>query len=174
MNITKARVACGVIIKEGIDGDEILVLKRSPDDHWPHAMDLPRGKCDGGNGGTNTNEKLIRCLRREVKEETGLDIDPLGYIDQFTYMADRGTRETTQYNFLCQMKDPKQEVRLSREHSEYIWVSSMGQIELMLMPEMKKTVSKVFNNEYKLVDYGMASSQLAIDETINIYLEKIQ
>ncbi len=163
---TRTKVACGVIIRESDGEKEVLLLRRSPDDHWPLHYDLPRGNCDKPLG-----EKLLHCLHREVKEEAGLDIIPVGYIDKFTYIADEGTRHTTQYNFLCRMKDPNQQVRLSEEHSEHVWVSSVGEIELFLNPEMKKTVVKVLNPNEKIVDYP--ENEMS-EETIEEYLKKIQ
>lgn len=164
--ITRMKVACGIIIRENNEGKEVLLLRRSPDDHWPNHYDSPRGKCDKPLG-----EKLIHCLKREVKEESGLDIIPIQFIDKFTYVADEGTRHTTQYNFLCRMRDPNQQVRLSKEHSEYVWVSSVGEIELFLNPEMKKTIVKVLNPDEKIVDYP--ENEMS-EETIEEYLKKIQ
>ena len=150
----KMNCACGIIIKKGPNGENlVLLLKRSPDDHWPHHYDCPRGKCDGGEGKKNPNEKIIPCLKREVKEETGLDIKPILFIDKFKYLADRGTRETTQYNFLCKIINPNQKIKLSKEHCEYKWISSVGEIELMLLPEMKKTISKILNPLEQIVNY---------------------
>lgn len=164
--VTVSKVACGVIIREKDGGKEVLLLRRSPDDHWPLHYDLPRGGCDKPPG-----EKLLHCLHREVKEETSLDIIPVGFVDKFTYIADEGTRRTTQYNFLCRMRDPNQQVRLSEEHSEYVWVSSVGEIELFLNPEMKKTVVKVLNPDEKIVDYP--ENEMS-EETIEEYLRRIQ
>lgn len=149
----RMKVACAVIMKKGEHGENlVLALRRSPDDHWPLHWDLSRGKCDGGNK-ENSSEKIITCLKREAKEESGLDVVPIKFIDKFKYLADNGTRETTQYNFLCRLKNPDQEVRLSKEHDEYKWVSSISEVELMLQPEMKKTIVKVLNPEKKIVDY---------------------
>ena len=98
------KVAGAIIMKKGINGENlILLIQRSSSDHWPLYFEIPRGKCDKGK-----NEKLIHCLKREVKEEVGLDIIPIKYIDKFQYLADKGTRRSTQYNVLCKMKNPKQ------------------------------------------------------------------
>jgi 8-oxo-dGTP pyrophosphatase MutT (NUDIX family) len=44
---------------------EILMIRRSPDDVWPNVWEFPRGKC-------NAKEKMVDCLKREVREEAGL------------------------------------------------------------------------------------------------------
>lgn len=162
----KVKVSCGVIIREEDGEGQVLLLRRSPDDHWPLHYDLPRGKCDKPPG-----EKLNHCLKREVKEECGLDVIPVKYIDKFTYVADNGNRESTQYNFLCRMVDPNQQIRLSREHCNFVWVSSVGEAELFLNPEMKKTVSKVLNPDDQIVNYP--ENEMG-EETIKEYLKRIQ
>ena len=146
---TFVRVAGGVIMKEGENGEKlILLIKRAEDDHYPNFWEFPRGKCDKG-----VNEKLIPCAKREIKEECGLDVKLIKFIDKFSYLADRGTRKSTQYNFLCKMKDPNQEVKLSKEHDDFKWVQSVGEVELLCLPEIKKTISKILNVEDSIVTY---------------------
>jgi len=147
---TYVNVAGGVIIKEGENNESlVLLIRRAPDDHWPLRYEFPRGKCDKG-----SSEPLINCLKREIKEETGLDVIPLKFIDKFSYVAEKGTRKSTQYNYLCKMKDPNQPVKLSKEHDEYKWIGSVGEVELMVAPECKKTISKVLNTDIQIVNYS--------------------
>ena len=154
------KVAAGIICKKG-DNDELLVLliQRAADDHWPLMYEVPRGKCDKPIG-----EDIIHCLKREVKEETGLDIIPLRFIDKFVYLADRGTRKTTQYNFLCKLKNPEQNIKLSKEHDNLTWITSLGEAELYVTSELKKTLSKVLNQDSKIVEYP--DNDLTIKESI--------
>jgi len=152
----KINVAGGVIIKKSETGDDILLLiQRSSDDNYPLFFEFPRGKCDKGD-----KNRLTDCLKREVKEETGLDVIPIKFIDKFTYIADEGERESTQYNYLCKLKDPNQEVKLSKEHQDYKWVSSVGEVELLCQPEIKKTISRVFNTEMKTVIYPEKNEEI--------------
>ena len=138
--VKEINVSAGIIFKEQ-KGEKpaLLLIQRSKDDHYPLFYEIPRGKCDKG-----TNEDLMSCLKREVKEETGLDIIPLKFIDKFQYTADKGTRLSTQHNFLCKMKDPTQQVKLSKEHQNYQWITTAGEAELMVLPEMKKSIIKAF------------------------------
>ena len=145
----KINVAGGVIIKEGENGETmVLLIQRAHDDFFPDHFEIPRGKCDKPIG-----EDLIHCLIREVKEETGLDIEPIKFIDKFSYLADKGTRESIQHNYLCKMKDPNQKVKLSKEHQDFKWVQTVGEVELFVLPEIKKTISKVLNQDAKIVEY---------------------
>ena len=115
---------------------EILMIKRAPDDNWPNVFEFPRGKCDRG-----PKEKIIDCLKREVREETGLKFKVISYLNKYTYVADKGKRRSTQYNYLCELDPPDQEVQLSKEHSEYKWITSKGQVDLLAFAEIENTLN---------------------------------
>ena len=53
--------AGGVVVRDGPDGPEVLLVHRPAQDDWS----LPKGKLDPG-------ETLKKAARREVEEETGL------------------------------------------------------------------------------------------------------
>lgn len=115
---------------------EILMIRRSPDDNWPNVWEFPRGKCK-----YNPDEKIHDCLRREVKEETGLTFKVISYLGKYTYIADKGKRRSTQYNFLCKLVPPDQEIKLSKEHSEHKWVSGKGQVDVLAVGEIEDTLN---------------------------------
>ena len=115
---------------------EILMIKRAPDDNWPNVFEFPRGKCDRG-----PKEKIIDCLKREVREETGLKFKVISYLNKYTYVADKGKRRSTQYNYLCELDPPDQEVQLSKEHSEHKWITSKGQVDLLAVAEIEDTLN---------------------------------
>lgn len=161
------KAAAGIIYKEEDDRRFILLIQRSADDHWPLHYEFPRGKCDKPIG-----EDIINCLKREIKEETGLDIIPIKFIDKFTYLADAGKRKTTCYNYLCQMKDPNQKIKLSIEHSDYKWIGEVGEAANLVMPEQRETIEKILNPERGLTlepDNSFSNSN-----KIEEYLNKIQ
>ena len=139
----KMNSAAGVIVRLNEDGTkQVLLIQRAPDDHWPHHWEFPRGKCDHGK-----LEDTTICVKREIKEETGLDIQVIGLIDKFEYLADGGTRLTTCYNYLCKMDPPNQKIKLSKEHQDYKWISEVGQAALLVLPDQKRTIEKVLNND---------------------------
>lgn len=157
----EVNVAGAVILKFNDEKTKsILLIQRAADDNWPLIFEFPRGKAE-------ENEDLKECLKREVKEETGLDINILEYIDKFEYIAEHGKRKTTQYNFLCKMKDPNQKIKLSKEHQDFKWVSSVGEVELLVPSEMKKTISKVLNTDIQIVNYPKTKD--IIEETQRIW-----
>lgn len=115
---------------------EILMIRRAPDDHWPNVWEFPRGKCDKG-----PKEKIIDCLKREGGEEVGLKFRVVAYLNKYTYVADKGKRRSTQYNFLCELVPPDQEIKLSKEHSEYKWVTAKGQVDVLAVGEIEDTLN---------------------------------
>ncbi len=151
---TRTNVAAAIIVKEGENGEKlVLLIQRSADDHWPLYWEIPRGGCDFGNRNSGKDEPLIKCLKRETKEECGLDVRPIKLIDKFSYIADQGTRKSTQYNYLCEMTKKNQEVKLSHEHQDFKWVQSIGEVELFVLSEIKKSITKVFNLDKQIVTY---------------------
>lgn len=160
-------VAAGVIVKKGEnDEDLILLIQRDENDHWPLHWEFPRGKCDKPVG-----ENLIHCCKREIKEETGLDVIPMFEIDTFEYIADEGTRKTTSHNYYCKLKDPNQPVKLSKEHQSYQWVQSVGEVEMLVFADQKKTIEKVFNKELQIVSYP--ENDYTKNNTVEEYLNKL-
>jgi len=159
----KVNVAGAIIIKMGDEGKPVvLLIQRSADDHWPLYWEIPRGKCDKGD---DTN--ITKCLKREIKEETGLDIYPIKFVDKFQYVADNGKRVSTQYNFLCLMKNENQEVKLSKEHSNFKWVYSVGEVELLVNSELKRSIAKAFNYREQIVNYDLDNEVIQkIEESI--------
>jgi 8-oxo-dGTP pyrophosphatase MutT (NUDIX family) len=162
-------VAGAVILKKNKDLNvwEVLLIRRTPQDRWPLHWEYPRGKCN------SSDKNLKDCLIREVKEEVGLDVEIIRFIDKFEYLADGGARKSIQYNFLCTLKDDKQPVVLGlNEHDMFKWVSSMGEVELLTLPDIKKTIVKVLNINSKLVDYPHTTSTRKIKEMIDQFMEK--
>ena len=152
MSITRyVNVAAGVILMKEDDQEKMLLIQRSAEDRWPLHWEFPRGKCE-------TNEDIRKCLRREIKEETGLDVEIFKFIKKFQYVADGGERLTTQHNFLCYVKDPNQQVKLSNEHEDFKWVSTKGEVDLLMNSEMKKIVEEVFKTEVVEENVGMDSA----------------
>lgn len=79
------------------------MVKRAMTDSYPGRWEYPGGKVDPG-------ETAWQALVREVKEETGLDIQVISFV--------------TRNEWFCMMKDPRQEVKLSPEHSDYKWIDN--------------------------------------------------
>ena len=168
-NVEKTvNAAAGVIMRIGDNNrTEVLLIQRASDDHWPLHWEFPRGKCDKPIG-----EDLIHCMKREVKEETGLDVIPVEKIDVHEYLADGGKRKTFCHNYLCMLKNPDQKVKLSKEHDSFKWITEMGEVELMVMPEQKKTLEKIFHSDRSIVSYPHDQRNQTIEEYLN-YINEV-
>ena len=105
------KVVVGAVIhRNGL----ILLLKRRGDDFMGGLVELPSGTVDSG-------EAIIDALKREVREETGLEIDDIdSFIGTFDYTSGSG-KKTRQLNFL--IHTDKQEIKLNpEEHTESYWL----------------------------------------------------
>ena len=97
------------------EDSEVLVLKKSDDGLWC----LPGGWMDVG-------ETPLETARREVREEAGVEIEPLGYIAINTKGPDTHSNLVChQINILVASKLIKKatKINLSHEHSEYRWIN---------------------------------------------------
>lgn len=99
---------------------EILLLRRSKTDiRRPLQWDLPGGLVDPG-------EDLISSIRREVKEESGQNVDTLTLVYATTEVRNWNDHEgdhTDNVTFLFYTASSKTEdVAISYEHDKYQWV----------------------------------------------------
>lgn len=161
------KAAAGVICKEGENGEKmVLLIQRAADDFWPLHFEFPRGKCDKPIG-----ENTQHCALREIKEETGLDVEIVKFLDKFEYLADKGTRKTTCYNFLCKMKNPNQKIKLSKEHGAFKWITQISEAALMILSDQKRTLEKVLSKENSIS--STPDNQFTKNNSIDEHLERI-
>ncbi|MBS3052626.1 MAG: NUDIX domain-containing protein [Candidatus Aenigmarchaeota archaeon] len=99
-----------IIEKDG----KILVLKRSSKDPFSaDCWDLPGGVMNFG-------EEVVAALKREVKEECGLEIETLSPMDVSTRIDNE--EQYVAVTFICEYKSGT--VKLSKDHSEFKWVDA--------------------------------------------------
>ncbi len=101
-------------------GTEYLLVKRSSsDEDCAGFWEMPSGKLELG-------ETVEEGLKREVLEETGIDITP--YDKQIVgiseYSSDKpdGTRYSVQLNYVVPVPT-KVPVNLSAEHTDWVWAT---------------------------------------------------
>jgi len=161
-------VSAGVVMKYGENNERlVLLIQRSKDDHWPLHWEFPRGQCDKPVG-----EDTKKCIVREIKEETGLDIKPVTLLGIFDYLADGGKRKSICHNYLCKLIKPDQKVKLSKEHADFKWVSEAGQIQLMVLPDQLKILQRVLNPERKIMN--IPKNDFSQNNNIEEYLKRVQ
>lgn len=100
----------GFIVKDG----KVLIVKRALDDaHKPGIWEPVGGRLEPG-------ENPFIGLKREVKEETNLDVEVLNPLDVAHFMREDG-QNITMILFLC--KALNDSVKLTEEHIEFEWVA---------------------------------------------------
>ena len=109
----KLQVGVKALIK---NNGKILLMKRSNKYKKTQANDI----WDIPGGRINPGEEPEDGLKREIKEETGLDIEEIKQIlDTSTVYKDK-EKQIIRITYLCTAKN--HEVKLSDEHTEYQWI----------------------------------------------------
>ena len=158
-------VAAGLIVKEGDNGEKmVLLIQRAADDHWPLHFEFPRGKCDKGD-----SDDPRACAVREIKEETGLDVEIVSFLGKFVYYAMAGKRKSVCYNYECRMKNANQKVKLSHEHEGYKWITQAGEAELLVHPDQKRFIQQILSQENPIV--SQPENNFTKNNTVEEYLE---
>ncbi len=129
------KIVVGGVIMDS--SGKVLILKRKQDDFMGGICELPSGNME-------KNETIEESLKREIKEETNLDVKKIKYyINSFDYLSSSG-KKARQYNFLVEVFDGD---ILLTEHDEYIFMSIDGIRESSnISREVKDTLEIAFFN----------------------------
>jgi len=104
------RVAAKALIMKN---RKVLLLKRSShEDVYKDLWDIPGGRLSMG-------EALQNGLKREAKEEIGLNIKVLKPFCVWDFMADKQT-QIVGVTFICSLSG-RGKIRLSKEHVDFLW-----------------------------------------------------
>lgn len=98
------------------DKKKVLVMKRaSCNDYMPLTWDIPGGTVEIG-------ETVEQALIRELKEEAGIDIEPLHPIYAYSNLSQLPKRQTIQLVYVCKYRGG--DIVLNpEEHEEYKWLN---------------------------------------------------
>jgi 8-oxo-dGTP pyrophosphatase MutT (NUDIX family) len=113
--------------------------------HW-EGWELPKG-------GKKARERLKNTVKREVKEETGLNASNIqGYKFRGLFVYDKKTQAERKvrgfkYALLsCEVK--KNRVRVAKEHDDFKWATYAKALKLLTWPDQKKCL-RIVNNSLK-------------------------
>jgi ribonuclease HI len=119
-----------VIIKLG---DEVLLVRRSNSDSRAGFYELPGGAVDPG-------ENLEAAAMREVKEETGLNLNGLKFKETNSYVHD-GVQKLSG---IFEAESTTDQVQLSWEHDDYKWVKADNFNNVELEPHYHEYLQNYF------------------------------
>ena len=138
------------IIKRG-DG-KILIIRRGRDDnHKPGIWETVGGGMDG-------EYSPQEALKREVREEVGLEVKVLEPFNVFSFIKDDGEMKIG-ITFLCEYVSG--EVILSDEHSEFAWIKALDFKNYESVPSLHSEMLG-YANKYNDEHEKFAVSQKAI------------
>ena len=124
------KIVVGAIISR--DG-KVLILRRKQDDFLGGLDELPSGHAEHG-------ESVLAALRREVKEETGLEVNRINrLVGQFDYLTQSG-KKARQLNFAVEVRCSESEITLT-EHSAYGWAGPKEAEALNLSENVSQVLS---------------------------------
>ena len=112
--------------------DEILIVKRHPKSKTdPEMWELPGGKVEKG-------EHFTDALIREIKEESDLDCEVGDFCEaiQNDYMHKRTVQ------LMMYLTEIEGNVKISEEHTEYMWASLEELKSLEISSSLKKVLEK--------------------------------
>jgi 8-oxo-dGTP diphosphatase len=108
----EVRAAGGVIWRAGKNGmTEVLLVHRPRYDDWS----LPKGKCEPG-------ESFEDCARREVLEETGLEVTLGDPLPEVRYRDHKDRPKVVRY-WLMKAQDDSGEFAPNDEVDEIVWLT---------------------------------------------------
>lgn len=114
------------------NANEILIVKRHPKSRTdPEMWELPGGKVEKG-------EFFADALVREIKEETNLDVKVGDFAEavQNDYMHKRTVQ------LMMYLGDVKGEVKISDEHTDWMWADLEKIKSLEISTSLKKVLEK--------------------------------
>jgi len=101
------RVTAAILIKD----DQILIAKRKANDQLANKWEFPGGTIEG-------KETPEECLKREMKEEFGIEVKVQEYLGESIYHYDHGSIKLLAYRTYWESGDIEPKV-----HDEIQWVS---------------------------------------------------
>lgn len=110
-----ARKASFVFVRN--EEDKILLVQRaSGESYEPGGWELPGGSVD-----IEDFKTLVTETKREVLEETGLDVENIDYISHYDEYNGEFDAKFKMFLFTAKLQD-QQNITISEEHDDYMWV----------------------------------------------------
>ncbi len=122
-----------IIFRRNSNRIEYLLLKRLPERN---------GFWQPVTGGVEEGETLTEALRREIREETGIE-NLVRVIEDIYYFEFSDPNLNKEYVFGVEVSSTEVVVLDGEEHSEYRWCSIKGALQLLNWKENKEALEKL-------------------------------
>ncbi len=130
----KYKLAVKGIIRRG-DGKILIVKRSADDDHKP-------GVWETVGGGVEEGVSPQASLKREIKEEVGLEVEIGESFNVFNFVKDNGDKKIG-ITFLCDYLSG--EVKLSEEHCDFQWINPFDFKKFDSVQSLYKEISSYAN-----------------------------
>lgn len=136
---------CGAIKYD----NEYLMIKRSLDDEdCAGFWEMPSGKLEFG-------ETVGQGLKREIFEEVGIDISAFEQkiigISEYSSEKSEGNKYTVQLNYVIEVPTKELPIKLSNEHTEFMWATRDSEFVDEFIAEIIDTIEPNKEVEYAKV-----------------------
>ncbi len=125
---------------------EFLLLKRSEREIYPGLWQMVSGKI-------RKNEKAYSTAVRELKEETNLSPKKLWIVPNVNSFYDAGGNSMNLIPVFAALVDETLEVRISREHTDFRWLSKSEAIKRLAWDGQRKSVEIISNYFLKEMNF---------------------
>ena len=141
------------IFKEIKEGIEFLLLKRSANQVYPGVWQMVSGKIkESASGG----EKAFETAIREIKEETTLVPLKMWIVPRVNSFYTASSDTLCFVPVFAIQVNPESKVKLSDEHNEFKWVSSVAAKQMLAWDGQRKAVeiiTEYFLNEKSFLNF---------------------
>ena len=112
---------------------KILLLQRKDNSSYTNHWQLPEGKIE-------KNETPDLALKREIKEELGVEVKSLKFQRVFYNNLEAKGLRYLAIRIVYKIKLNSNKIILSQEHKNYGWYSKQEALRLLLLPGVKETL----------------------------------
>lgn len=123
----------GVVKKEN---QYLLTKRRSPKSEF--------NKWQFPGGGLEFGERIDEAVKRELKEETGVDAKIIKRLDRvFEIIREKDNFHGVFFVYLCEMTDKNQKIKINSEASEYGWFTKEEILQLDSLEGIKEMINEI-------------------------------
>ena len=131
MNTITEHSAGAILYNEDIQ--KFLLLKRVNDPFW----EFPKGHIE-------ENEEIQETLKREIEEETGIKVvNIIKEIGKLNFEIKKENKVKKRVISYYLVKTLEESVKLSEEHSDYIWLNYQDVIDYLEFEDIKNIFKEV-------------------------------